>query len=67
MWCRIEVNNTTGQAAMGTFRIFMAPTADERGQPLRFEDQRRLMCELDKFSQPCQYLFFSLFYNVSVM
>ncbi|CAK1590064.1 unnamed protein product [Parnassius mnemosyne] len=48
----IEVNNTTGSSAMGTFRIFIAPTLDENGSPLPFEDQRRLMIELDKFSQP---------------
>ncbi|CAH2052543.1 unnamed protein product, partial [Iphiclides podalirius] len=48
----IEVNNTSGRAATGTVRIFMAPTLDENGSPLSFEDQRRLMIELDKFTQP---------------
>ncbi|XP_063832838.1 phenoloxidase subunit 1-like [Ostrinia nubilalis] len=48
----IEVNNTSGAAAMGMFRIFLAPVNDESGQPLRFEEQRRLFIELDKFSQP---------------
>ncbi|XP_063368668.1 phenoloxidase subunit 1-like [Cydia amplana] len=48
----IEVNNTSGQAMMGTVRIFMAPVGDESGQPLPFEDQRRMMIELDKFSTP---------------
>ncbi|RVE44160.1 hypothetical protein evm_011180 [Chilo suppressalis] len=47
-----EVDNSSGQATMGTFRVFIAPTVDESGQPLPFEDQRRLMIELDKFSQP---------------
>ncbi|CAG9791144.1 unnamed protein product [Diatraea saccharalis] len=47
-----EVNNMSGQSVMGTFRVFMAPKVDERGQPLSFEQQRRLMVELDKFSQP---------------
>lgn len=37
------------------FRIFFAPTVDESGQPLTFEDQRRLMIELDKFQQGCEY------------
>ncbi|KAM3957879.1 phenoloxidase subunit 1 [Aphomia sociella] len=46
----IEVNNTSGQSKMGTFRVFMAPKNDERGQALAFEDQRRLMVELDKFT-----------------
>lgn len=40
---------------MGTVRIFMAPTLDEAGQALPFEDQRRLMIELDKFTQNCEY------------
>ncbi|XP_060806767.1 phenoloxidase subunit 1-like [Amyelois transitella] len=47
----IEVNNTSGQSRMGTFRIFLAPTRDERGSLLDFNDQRRLMVELDKFSE----------------
>lgn len=47
----IEVNNTSGQSKMGMFRVFMAPKTDERGQPLAFEDQRRLMIELDKFTR----------------
>ncbi|XP_063628353.1 phenoloxidase subunit 1-like isoform X1 [Cydia splendana] len=46
----IEVNNTSGQSLMGTVRIFLAPVQDESGQPLPFEDQRRGMVELDKFS-----------------
>ncbi|CAK1590051.1 unnamed protein product [Parnassius mnemosyne] len=47
----IEVENTTGKNAMGTVRIFLAPTTDEKGTPLPFNEQRRLMIELDKFSQ----------------
>ncbi|XP_073947884.1 phenoloxidase subunit 1-like isoform X1 [Choristoneura fumiferana] len=47
----IEVNNTSGANQMGTIRIFIAPVADERGRTLPFEEQRRLMIELDKFSQ----------------
>ncbi|XP_061722236.1 phenoloxidase subunit 1-like [Cydia pomonella] len=46
----IEVNNTSSQSVMGTVRIFLAPVQDESGQPLPFEDQRRGMVELDKFS-----------------
>lgn len=52
---RIEVSNNNGQSVTGMFRIFMAPTTDERGQPLAFEEQRRLMIELDKFQQGCEY------------
>lgn len=51
----IEVNNTSGQALMGTVRIFIGPTVDEGGQPIPFDEQRKLMIELDKFSQPCEY------------
>ncbi|XP_030032401.1 phenoloxidase subunit 1 isoform X2 [Manduca sexta] len=47
----IEVNNTTGGNLMGTVRIFMAPKVDDNGQPMSFNKQRRLMIELDKFSQ----------------
>nr|ACZ97553.1 prophenoloxidase subunit 1 [Plutella xylostella] len=47
----IECDNTTGQAAMGTVRIFLAPTTDQAGNALNFEEQRRLMIELDKFTQ----------------
>ncbi|XP_049879265.1 phenoloxidase subunit 1 isoform X2 [Pectinophora gossypiella] len=47
----IEVTNSTGSSTMGMFRIFMAPTQDENGSPLSFEEQRQLMIELDKFQQ----------------
>ncbi|CAK1552411.1 unnamed protein product [Leptosia nina] len=47
----IEVNNTSGQGVVGTVRLFMAPVQDERGGPLNFNDQRRLMIELDKFTE----------------
>ena len=40
---------------MGTFRIFIAPVLDENNQQLPFEEQRRLMIELDKFSQASTY------------
>nr|AII22868.1 prophenoloxidase [Antheraea pernyi] len=48
----IEVNNTSGKGLMGTVRIFIAPIFDETGQALPFDQQRRLMIELDKFTQP---------------
>ncbi|XP_050679709.1 phenoloxidase subunit 1 isoform X2 [Leptidea sinapis] len=47
----IEVNNTSGRGVMGTVRIFLAPTMDDAGNRLAFRDQRRLMIELDKFTQ----------------
>ncbi|XP_072934083.1 phenoloxidase subunit 1 [Epargyreus clarus] len=49
---KIDVNNSSGKGVMGTVRIFIAPTLDEDGRQLSFDDQRRLMIELDKFSQP---------------
>ncbi|CAG4931483.1 unnamed protein product [Colias eurytheme] len=45
----IEVQNT-GKDTIGTVRLFMAPTQDENGTALGFQDQRRLMIELDKFT-----------------
>ncbi|XP_072934080.1 phenoloxidase subunit 1-like [Epargyreus clarus] len=49
---KIDVNNTSGKGVTGTVRIFMAPTKDQDGNQLSFNDQRRLMIELDKFSKP---------------
>ncbi|XP_050525328.1 phenoloxidase 2-like isoform X1 [Daktulosphaira vitifoliae] len=46
---RIVVENN-GNQRVGTVRIFIAPKFDERGQPIRFNDQRQLFVELDKFS-----------------
>ncbi|XP_026488582.1 phenoloxidase subunit 1 [Vanessa tameamea] len=47
----ISVNNTSGSGVMGTVRLFAAPALDEGGRPLAFDEQRRLMIELDKFTQ----------------
>lgn len=33
----------------GTCRIFLVPKVDERGQPLRFREQRLFAVEMDKF------------------
>lgn len=46
----IECTNSSGRAQMATVRIFMAPRDDENGRPLDYEDQRRMMIELDKFT-----------------
>lgn len=35
-------------------RIFMAPKNDERGAQFNFEEQRRMMVELDKFVTQCR-------------
>lgn len=47
---------------MGMFRIFISPTVDESGQPLPFEEMRRLMIELDKFSMPCKLVPISILF-----
>ncbi|XP_039745914.1 phenoloxidase subunit 1 [Pararge aegeria] len=47
----IDVNNSSGSDMMGTVRIFMAPILDEGGNQLSFDEQRRLMIELDKFTE----------------
>lgn len=47
----IKVDNITNAQKIGTCRIFMCPKFDERGQSFtRFEDQRSLMIEMDKFT-----------------
>nr|WJJ70399.1 venom protein U-MPTX.15-39 [Megalopyge opercularis] len=46
----IDVVNSTGQSVMGTVRIFMAAITDESGRKLTFDEQRKLMIELDKFT-----------------
>lgn len=47
----INVENNTRTQRIGTCRIFMCPKNDERGMPIiRFEDQRSLMIEMDKFT-----------------
>lgn len=47
----IQCTNNSAQQRIGTCRIFLCPQQDERGQPfLRFEDQRSLMVEMDKFT-----------------
>ncbi|XP_071956098.1 hemocyanin AA6 chain-like [Antedon mediterranea] len=45
----ITVRQTSGSASRATVRIFMAPRYDEIGQLFRFNDQRRLFFEMDKF------------------
>lgn len=47
----INVENKSGAQKIGTCRIFMCPKNDERGLPfIRFEDQRSLMIEMDRFT-----------------
>lgn len=46
-----QIDVTNGAATMkdGTCRIFLVPKVDERGQPLRFREQRLFAVEMDKF------------------
>lgn len=53
---RIEVMNTSGRGVMATVRIFMVPNQNETGQPLSFDEQRKSMIELDKFTTTCKCL-----------
>ncbi|XP_023309916.1 uncharacterized protein LOC108904736 [Anoplophora glabripennis] len=45
----IVVNNTSGGNKEGTCRIFLSPKFDERGNPWKFQEQRLMFIELDKF------------------
>lgn len=39
---------------LGMVRIFMGPKFDERRSQFNFNDQRRLMIEMDKFVVQCE-------------
>lgn len=45
----INVRNTNSSERTATVRIFLCPVNDERGAQLSFEDQRKLMIEMDAF------------------
>ncbi|CAO1401424.1 unnamed protein product [Diamesa serratosioi] len=47
-----SINVTSSRNVMGTCRIFLGPTTNERGDFLTFREQRRLMIEMDKFTVP---------------
>lgn len=47
---RIFVENSSSHKLFGTCRIFLCPRYDERGSALKFEEQRKLMIEMDKFT-----------------
>lgn len=51
----ININNNTGALVLGTCRIFMAPSFDERGTEMLLRDQRLLMIEMDKFVVACKF------------
>lgn len=44
-----RVENSTTNELIGTCRIFIGPKNDERNESLKFEEQRKLMIEMDKF------------------
>lgn len=51
----LDVSNNSSQTLMGTCRIFLAPNCDDTCHELFFNDQRKLMVELDKFTVSCKY------------
>lgn len=46
----IIVHNSNNQEKVGTVRIFMAPKTDRLGRAYKFDDQKNLMVELDRFT-----------------
>lgn len=44
------IENKCEHVKNGTCRIFLCPKTDERGKPLKLEEQRLLAIELDKFT-----------------
>lgn len=53
---RISATNNSRAPRQGTCRIFLCPRFDERGQTLRFRDQRSVLIEMDKFYVTCESL-----------
>lgn len=53
---QINVTNETMTMKQGTCRIFLIPKYDERGQQIRFRDQRSFAIEMDKFLVNCKYI-----------
>ena len=52
----IQVNNDSGVAKLGMFRVFLSSKFDERGAPWAYNDQRRMMIEMDKFVAQSNFL-----------
>ncbi|XP_014213229.1 phenoloxidase subunit 1-like [Copidosoma floridanum] len=46
----VTVNNSNNRDVMGTVRVFLAPKYNEQEAPLSYNDQRKLMIEMDKFT-----------------
>ncbi|CAO1403519.1 unnamed protein product [Diamesa hyperborea] len=47
-----QINVTSSRATKGTCRIFLGPKVNQRGEEIKFKEQRRLMIEMDKFTVP---------------
>ncbi|XP_055606372.1 phenoloxidase 8-like [Uranotaenia lowii] len=45
----IDVNNSHSEPKRGTVRIFLGPKGDDRNLPLKFEEWRGYVIEMDKF------------------
>lgn len=52
---RINVMNDAQRVRRGTVRIFLAPIYNGSGEPLSFNQQRRYVIELDKFTVTCKF------------
>lgn len=50
----IDVSNNSERELMGTCRIFLAPKCDENGRQFHYNELRKLMIELDKFTVTCK-------------
>ena len=48
------VINSNPQEVVGTFRVFIAPTFNENGFRMAFDEQRKFMIEMDKFTHRCK-------------
>lgn len=53
----VVVANSNRTVVQGTCRIFIAPKLNEKGRQLKFEEQRILMIEMDKFTVVCEFIF----------
>lgn len=45
----VKVNNATPKRIFGTMRLFMAPRLNDKGEVMKYNEQKNLMIELDRF------------------
>lgn len=50
----VDISNNSSQTLMGTCRIFLAPNCDDTCREFHFNEHRKLMVELDKFTVSCK-------------